>query len=217
MSRPLLVLRPEPEAQATAARAQAMGLTALVRPLFGGVALEWTMPDGEFDALMMTSANAVRFGGPGLDAYHTLPLYTVGAATATAAQAAGFTDIRPGQGGVQELLMRIALDAPGRIFFPSAREITAHPEPLFEIVNIAVYAMEALPAPALPVDGVALIHSNRAGDRLSELVTARAGIDIVAISENAASGIGTGWRSLQWPSMPTDAAMLALAAPLCED
>ncbi len=216
MSRPLLVLRPEPEAHETAARAAALGLTALVRPLFGGVALDWTPPDGDFDAVMMTSANAIRFGGASLTAYRALPLYTVGAATAAAAQTAGFIDVHPGEGGVQQLLTRIAIEIPGRIFYPSARDLTAHSEPLFDVVNVAVYAMEALPAPQLPPDGVALVHSARAGERLADIVTNRDAFDVVAISAKAAEGAGSGWRSLRWPGVPTDAAMLALAAPLCE-
>jgi uroporphyrinogen-III synthase len=82
VTRPVLVLRPEPEAQATAARAEVMGMTAVACPLFGGVPVPWTPPDGEFDAVMLTSANAIRFGGPHLAAYRSLPLYAVGAATA---------------------------------------------------------------------------------------------------------------------------------------
>jgi uroporphyrinogen-III synthase len=213
MSRPLIILRPEPEAQATAARAEAMGLTALVCPLFAGIPVEWTPPGGEFDAVMMTSANAIRFGGPGLDAFKALPLYTVGAATAEAAQAAGFIDIHAGEGGVNELLMRIAIDIPGRIFFPSARDIAAHPAPLFEVVNVIVYAMDPQPAPEMPADGVAMIHSKRAGERLAQIVIDRSGLDIVPISANAASGLGTGWRSVHYPETPGDAEMLAL---LCE-
>lgn len=216
MSHPLLVLRPEPEAHATAARAEALGMNALVRPLFGGVPVAWIPPAGAFDAVMMTSANAARFGGPDIARYRALPLYTVGAATAAAAQQAGFADIHAGSETVDAVLTRIAIEIPGRILYLAARDQTAHAEPLFEIVTVIVYAMEVLPPPGLPSGGVALIHSSRAGACFAGIVPDPAAFDIVAISEKAGEAVGTGWRSRQWPDVPTDAAMLALAAPLCE-
>ena len=50
--RPLLVLRPQPGADATAARAKALGLDAIVTPLFRIEPCAWDMPDGAFDALL---------------------------------------------------------------------------------------------------------------------------------------------------------------------
>ena len=65
MSRPLAVLRPEPGNGATAARIEELGFRAIRLPLFAVRALAWTMPDAaDHDALLLTSANAVRFGGP---------------------------------------------------------------------------------------------------------------------------------------------------------
>lgn len=216
MTRPLLILRPEPDAQATAARASAMGLVPMIRPLFDGVAMPWTPPVGAFDAVMMTSANAARYGGPGLAAYHGHRLFTVGGATAAAAAAAGFADIDAGSNDVNALLLHIGATMPGRILYFAARDQAAHADPLFEIVTVVVYAMETLPAPPLPSDAVALVHSARAGARLAEIVTDRDTIDLVAISASAGAAAGSGWRSVRWPEMPGDAAMLALAAPLCE-
>jgi len=216
MSRPLLILRPEPEAQATAERARSLGLEPIVCPLFGGVAVPWNPPDGQFDAIMVTSAAAIRLGGTRLSGYRELPLYAVGSATAEAARAAGFREVRAGGGAVDTVIARIAADARNRVLYVAGRDRTAHGEPPFECVTVIVYAMDPLPPPGLPADAVALIHSKRAGERLAEIVEDRATIDIVAISSKAASGAGTGWRSVQWPDEPTDAAMLALAAPLCE-
>jgi len=216
MSRPLLILRPEPEAQATAERARSLGLKPIVCPLFGGVAVPWDQPEGQFDAIMVTSAAAIRFGGVPLSAYHGLPLYAVGAATAEAARVAGFAEVHAGGGGVDAVIARIAADSRNRVLYLAGRDQTAHAEPPFEYVTVIVYAMDPLPPPALPADAVALIHSKRAGERLAEIIRDRATIDVVAISSKAASGAGTGWRSVRWPDEPTDAAMLALAAPLCE-
>ena len=59
--KPLAVLRPEPGASATLGRAQAMGLAAFAMPLFAVEPVAWTAPaPHDFDALLLTSANAVR-------------------------------------------------------------------------------------------------------------------------------------------------------------
>ena len=85
MTATLLVLRPEPGASATAARIAARGVDAVVSPLFEVRPLPWEAPPPEdFDALLLTSAQAARHGGTALGQYHSLPLYAVGAATAAA-------------------------------------------------------------------------------------------------------------------------------------
>lgn len=216
MSRPLLILRPEPEAGETIRRARAMGLETHSAPLFGGVPLPWDLPSGEFDAMMITSANAIRFGGSKLATFRSLPLYAVGAASAAAAEVAGFSDVRAGAGGVDAMLERIEGDTKGRVFHPAARERTGHRPPKFELVAVPVYGMDALALPELPPVGVALVHSARAAERFARIATPHAAYDIVAISAKTAEAAGTGWRSVHWATVPTDVAMLALAAPLCE-
>ncbi|HEY0269506.1 MAG TPA: uroporphyrinogen-III synthase, partial [Sphingomonas sp.] len=67
MSRPLLVLRPEPGASATVAAAQAMGLEAIAAPLLTVRPLGWSLPDDPPEAVLMTSANAARHGGRLMD------------------------------------------------------------------------------------------------------------------------------------------------------
>ena len=60
----LLVLRPEPGASATAAKARALGLEPIAIPLFKTEAVEWEAPEASaFDGLLLTSANAIRCGG----------------------------------------------------------------------------------------------------------------------------------------------------------
>ena len=64
--RPVLVLRPEPGAGETAARARALGLEPIVAPLFAVRPIAWAAPDpAAYDAVMLTSANAARHGGDG--------------------------------------------------------------------------------------------------------------------------------------------------------
>ena len=88
--RPIVVLRPEPGASETAARARQLGLDAIAIPLFRVEPLDWTVPDpSALDGLLLTSANAVRHSGRRLEELRGLPVYAVGQATAAAARRAG--------------------------------------------------------------------------------------------------------------------------------
>src|SRR3546814_3001824 len=92
------LLRPEPGNAVTAAAVAAMGLMAIRLPLFEVRAIAWAAPDpGGFDALVLTSANAVRLGGIGLDRFKALPVHAVGGATAAAAAQAGFSVVAVGE------------------------------------------------------------------------------------------------------------------------
>jgi uroporphyrinogen-III synthase len=64
---------------------------------------------------------------------------------------------------------------------------------------------------------VALIHSPRAGRRFTELVEDRSSISIAAISPAAAEAVGGGWKLVASAEHPTDDALLALAARLCNN
>jgi uroporphyrinogen-III synthase len=209
---PLVIVRPEPGASATAAQARAMGIAARIIPLFEIAALNWTAPDpGEFDALLLTSANAIRFGGPQLDRLKGLPVHAVGATTAAAARAAGFSLASVGDGGARDMPLPAGeslLHLAGRDHRPAGAALT-----------IAVYEARALPRPAALddlEDCIIAVHSPRAGHRLAELVTDRSQADIAAISRAAADACGSGWRRVQAAPQPTDSAVLALAARLCE-
>jgi uroporphyrinogen-III synthase len=220
--RRLVILRPEPGASASLNRASEFGLDAIAMPLFGIHSLAWTPPDpNDFDAVLVTSANALAHGGAGLDAFRDLPLYAVGAATAEAARGAGFTNVFAGSGNVEELLS--SLPPNFRLFHPCGhdrRDLSAARQ---VITQLPVYAAEALPMPegfAVIADVVVAVHSPRAGERFAEL-TDSAGIDrsavrIAAISEAAAAAAGTGWADVASATEPNDAALLELAARLCE-
>lgn len=223
MSR-LFVLRPQPAADRTAARIAALGLRAVVHPLFAPQPLDWTPPRIEdFDALLLTSANGVRLARPGLCRYRSLPAYAVGAATALALKEAGFVNVTTGTADGNAIAARIARDGHHAILHLGGRHVAPlDPGPL-RIDRIAVYAMvesaqaDALPAMIEPGD-VLLIHSPRAGQRAAALLSpsARATLHIVAISPAAALTAGDGWASVRSSAQPQDDAMLALAARLCK-
>ena len=216
-----MILRPEPGASATVGRARAIGLDAFAMPLFEVEPVAWEPPDpGKFDALLLTSANAVRHGGAVLDRLRGLPVYSVGGATADAARDAGFEVAKSGTAGVERLLETIP--AGTRLLHLCGEHRTAATAE--RAVIVPVYRARALPLPAgfRAIAGqAAAVHSPRAGQRLAELAD-QAGIDratirIAAISEAAAEAAGAGWAMREAAGAPNEAALLALAARLCDN
>jgi uroporphyrinogen-III synthase len=222
VTRRLLILRPEPGASETAARARELGLEPVVAPLFEVRPLDWEPPEpGAYDAVLLTSANAARHGGPALKPLLTLPCWTVGEATAAAARAVGFADVRtgPGDGGALaeaalKAGVRRALHLHGRDHVPLSRRGLA-------VEGRAVYAAEAvssLPAAAnLPGEVVALIHSSRAGALFASLSPRREKVALAAISPAAAAAAGSGWADVAVAPEPRGEALLELAAKLCNN
>ncbi|HWI86589.1 MAG TPA: uroporphyrinogen-III synthase, partial [Sphingomonas sp.] len=177
----------------------------------------------DHDALMLTSANAVRHAGPDLHLYRALPVYAVGEATAAAATQAGFGPVISGPGDAAALVARMREDGVKRPLHLAGREHRAIDDAPFIIARCVVYAAEpvdtlpAAAAAALARDAVALIHSPRAAIVFAELLAA-AGIQpesvaIAAISRAASAGR---WREAAIAPTPDDSALLAAAARLCE-
>jgi uroporphyrinogen-III synthase len=214
--RRLLVLRPEPGASATVERARQRGLEAIAAPLFEIEPLAWAVPDpSSFDGLLLTSANALRHGGAGIEALRPLPVYAVGESTAEAARAAGFILARTGTGGVDDLLD--SLD-PGLALLHLCGEHRREARAArHAITRVTTYRSRTLDAPDLgsAPGTVALVHSPRAGERLAALVGARGTMRIAAISPAAAAAVGHGWDMVETADQPNDDALLALAARLC--
>lgn len=213
----LVVLRPEPGASATVGRAEAAGLEAFARPMFRVEPLNWTAPDPtEFDGVLVTSANAVRQAGCQLAALAALPAYAVGEATADAARAAGLTVAATGSAGVAALLAELPANL--RLLHLSGVERT-EAEPRQQVTVVPVYrSVPVEPAPDLAAlaPAVLLVHSPAAGRRLAEVLKERSRFHVVAISPAAAAACGSGWASISAAPEPTDAALLSLAARLCQ-
>jgi len=224
MSRPVLVLRPRPGAEGTAALARALGLEAVAAPLFSVHALDWTPPPVEaVGAVMLTSANAARLAGDAMASFTALPCYAVGEASAAAAAETGFADVRVGPSDGAALLALMAADGVRAAFHPCGREHLPLKRAGIALLHVPVYAADAvdrLPeaaGEALRRGAVALVHSPRAGALLASLVGAdRAGVSIAAISDEAAHAAGTGWRSVAVAPRPRDQALLELVAKLCQ-
>jgi uroporphyrinogen-III synthase len=212
--RKLLLLRPEPGLSASAERAGELGLEVIACPLFRATAVEWRAPDpADYDALLLTSANAVRLGGPELAKLQDLPVHAVGEATAAAAREAGFRVESIGGGNAVDLLA--GLPRSERLLHVAGedhRNIGDRP-----IDRRIVYRSAVIIDPQLPaLQGVvAAVHSPRAGQRLAELARSRKTTAIAAISAAAAAACGTGWERVEVSGEPNDNSLLALAASLC--
>jgi uroporphyrinogen-III synthase len=214
--RPLVLLRPEPGLSASAARARALGLTVIENPLFAIEPVAWSIPDdSRFDALLLTSANTLRHGGPGLADLSALPVHAVGEVTAEAARAAGFTVRSVGSGGVEELLS--SLNGAARLLHLCGGDRIEPNATGHSIERIVVYRSVPIDRPTLTIAGkVVAVHSPRAAQRLAELAADRDRCRIAAISNAAAAACGTGWESVGVADRPDDSSLLALAARLCQ-
>jgi len=216
----VLVLRPEPGATTTVSRAAAYGLTGIAAPIFTVGPIAWTPPPERPDALMLTSANAVRHAGPALMLYRTLPAYTVGSATAEAAVTAGLGDVRIGPSDAAALLDMMGRDGVRSALHVAGREHKDVIHPMVRVTRRIVYGADpvaSLPDAAqhaLAERAVALLHSPRAAALFAGLVDERSGVAIAAISPAAAEAAGGGWRAIAIAEHPSDASLLAAAAGL---
>lgn len=102
----VLVTRPQPEAERTAAALQARGHAAVLSPLIRIEPVEAIeLGANEWAAVAVTSANAIGAIGahPQFAALRRLPLFAVGERSAEAARSAGFAQVRSADGDVAAL------------------------------------------------------------------------------------------------------------------
>ncbi len=178
----LLVTRPEPDAAETAARLKAMGHEPLSAPL---LEIVLTPPPADVAApaaIVFTSRNGVRALStwPQGKGWRDRPVFATGHATAAAARAAGFTDVRPGNGDSADLANFFMEHVPRTlrpILYPAARDRTgALSSGLrangFDVMTIESYRAEAIagldPATVAAlgsgsIDGV-LLYSRRTAE-----------------------------------------------------
>ena len=225
----LLIIRPEPGASASASRAQEAGLEPILLPFFEVQAAEWDCPDpADFDALLLTSANAVRFGGSGLESLRALPVHAVGERTAEAARAArldvatvGTSDAAAAVKAASDMGHRRLLWIAGADHRP-IKMPKKMPKAL-KVTTVISYASgpKLLPVDAAKViasaDAVAL-HSPRAAQEFAKAVgdfgLDRSTITLAAFSPAIAEAAGEGWRAVAVAERPADIALLSALAEL---
>lgn len=227
-ARPLKVwiTRAEPGASRTAEQVRALGHEAFVAPLLQVRPLAGAGADlAGVGALAFTSANGVR-AFAALSSERDLPVFAVGAATAAAARAAGFTHISSGEGDVAALAEAIAArrgDLAGAVLHPapvepagdlvgdlSARGVPARAAAIYDTVPVP-------PTPELTARlrelDVVLLHSPKAARALAELLAAHPAPHLRALGLSAAvlePLAQTALASQDHPPMPLESALLNL-------
>jgi uroporphyrinogen-III synthase len=219
---PLLIVRPKAGADATASRARDFGIDPLTLPLFQVEPLSWEVPDpAAFDAVMITSANALRFGGTGLQSLLDLPVYAVGAATAEAARNIGLYVAVTGANGAEQLLRAASDNGIKRLLWLAGEDHQngATPQQM-SIAIVPIYRSAAISpppllAPVITSSMLVALHSVRAAKHFAAICDAQAierkDIALVALSFPIASAAGNGWRDIRIAGAPDDHALLCAA------
>lgn len=237
----VLVTRPQPDAEDTAARLRALGLEPIVAPLLEMQLRTVELPDAStFAALVLTSANALRaLEQQGtLDRYVHLPVFTVGDRTAAHARDAGFENVTSADGGFEDLVTLLTgQQINGPIFYPVgvhvAHDLADALKPAgLDVQPLPVYDMQ--PVDALP-DAVAadiesgalsaVLHYSRrtaeifcrlAAERLAP--TARGGLTMLCLSENVAAPLMENrYPRINLADYPSEEAMMAVALSFARD
>ena len=225
MTPTLLILRPLDGARQTERRAQELGLPAVVDPLFTVESIAWSGPETkDFDALLLTSANALRFGGTGLDAYRSLPVLAVGKKTAAAAESAGFHVESTGESCARDLLRQLEDASYRNILWLAGDQHTDLSSTVQQLEIVPVYRSNTIPLgeqakACLAGETVVLLHSVRAArhfvSELERLRLPKVRHHVLAFSARVAEAAGRGWKSVQCADHPDDDALLSLASALC--
>jgi uroporphyrinogen-III synthase len=228
----VLVTRPEGAGAALAAGIEARGYDVLTIPVLRVAPISTPLPAlADYDALAFTSANGVRAFSARSEE-RDLPAYVVGAATAAAADDAGFRDIRLGGLDAMALAGRLRADFSTRatVLHLSGRHIAQDLARLFAgspvtVERLAVY--ETVPEDSLAPDTVDRLYactiayvtllSARTAEGFGTLL-ARSGLAYkieaatalclsAAVAEAAA---GLPWKSIATAPYPTVEALLDL-------
>jgi uroporphyrinogen-III synthase len=226
MSLPILAIRPEPGCSATVAAGKAVGLTIEACPLSELHSVPWNLPPGEFDALLLGSANALRLGGPLVDNLVDKPVYAVGEATAEAARRRGLQVARVGHGGLQALLDGLAGASLHLLRLAGRERVPLTPPAGISLETAIVYESITLPLPEpaaelLRSGALVLLHSAAAARHFAaecgRLAIHRGDIRLAALGPRIGEAAGTGWAALRSAAEPNEAALLALTREMCHD
>lgn len=226
----LLVTRPEDDARALIAKLEVLGHDAEALPLLDIVAkADAIIPEGNWQAVIATSANALRLGGK-LDALKFLPLLCVGPQTAAFARTAGFVFATAQGGDVQGLARHILKNlnpAHGPLLYLSGNETAGDLAGLlkkqgFSLTRVVTYdaeprAITGEEARVRAAEGVMLYSPRTARVWVKEVQTHGladhvAGLTHFCISANVAAELPAAWPR-ELASAPNEGAMLELLEP----
>ena len=214
----LWITRTRPAARDTADRLAARGHDPVIAPLLAVRVLTGEGPVPAHAALAFTNRNAVSVWA-GISPDRALPVFCVGDATAEAARAVGFTDVRSASGDARALAALIRDAAPGPVLVPGptrpAADLAALVGPDVPVLPRAVYeTVEADIAAPAPVDGI-LFHSARAANAFARHHAASApGRRAFALSDAVAEPLrALGFVEVRVAAHPDEDALLDTLGP----
>lgn len=229
----MLVTRPEPDAQSSLARLNALDIDAIAVPLMVRQTLGTSLPPADgFAAMVLTSANAVRaLGDRGvIENYRDLPVLAVGDRTAREAQEAGFARVSSAAGAFKDLVNAIGISGlKGPLFYPTGRHQSADLAKALAplgvmVVTTRLYDMVA--AEQLPDDvferlgqdiDAVLAYSRRSAQIFADLAASlpagrRRTLGMLCLSETVAEPLlEARFSRISLADRPDEDAMMALA------
>jgi uroporphyrinogen-III synthase len=162
----VLVTRARDQAEATAARLAAMRHAPLLAPVTEVAPTGLPPPAGRFDAVLVTSQNAVSALAAECPRYAGTPVLAVGQRTAQSLRDAGFDQVREAGGDSRALSNLVLLDLPrgSRLLHPAGRD--RKPEPSgsllragYDVLTWVCY--EARAATDLPAEVAEALRAGR--------------------------------------------------------
>jgi len=227
----VLITRPEPGASELAAALAEEGWAPVVSPVLRPRGVAWDGGAGAAAALAFTSAAAAR-AAPEDPALRALPVWAVGEATAEAARAAGFAEVRAGPSDAAALAREIAAALPpgSEVLHLRGRHGTAGFAEALAAAGLriregmvyemrAAEALDEAAARALAAGAVraAPVYSPRSARVLGRLAAPfdLSGVTAVAISEATAAPLrDAGFGRVEIAAAPAGTAMRAAVARL---
>ena len=199
----VLVTRPLPDGETTAADLRARGIQAITAPMLRFEPFGFRNDDVAYGGVLVTSVNALRAVESALagSSLLKLPLFAVGERTAAAARAAGFAEVVAGEGDAAALRDLVIENAKAKKLKKAKPLLYLAGEELardlagelankgFEVVTQITYRM--VPAKSLPgevVDGFAagrieaVLHYSRRSARAFVDAARAGGVEISALS-----------------------------------
>jgi len=228
----VFVFRPRPDAERTARAIADHGFEPVLAPLFDVVRLPGAAPEGAFDAIVLTSGNAVPALSEGPADWRDLPVFTVGARTAAKVREAGLEDARSADGDRNDLieLIKRTLPAPAKLLMIVGRDRKEDVPDRLKEAGYAVTlwtAYAAEPVSVLPEDtqaalrhgqpGAAALHYSARGARTFITLAQAASVSdealelthVVLSADVAAPLIAAGASTVLVAEHPEEAGMLA--------
>jgi uroporphyrinogen-III synthase len=232
----VLVTRPSPEAEETAARLEALGHACLIEPMLEIVPLAGPPLDlTGVQALLVTSRNGAR-ALAARTPVRGLRVFAVGEATASLLADLGFAAVEAAEGTALDLARRVrgsCAPAGGALLHVRGAEVVSDPVPLlraagFEARSAVLYEARTPSAFSPHLErtmrqraiGYALFFSRRTARTFVSLTEAAglrpacADIEACCLSAAVAAGLeGVGWRAVRVSVRPSQDALLALLPP----